>query len=71
MIALPRIKAGGQVSMRQTSRNRVLTVNVALAFVCLGHEEIRHVSANAVLVAHSVATKHFLQPELSVSQYNI
>ena len=43
----------------------VLTMNIALTLVGLSHEKIRDVSAYPVLVAHSVASKHLLQPVTS------
>ncbi len=39
----------------------MLTVNVALAFVSLSDEQIRHMSPDMVLVAHSIAAEYFLQ----------
>jgi hypothetical protein len=38
-----------------------LTVNVALAFVCLRHEEIRHMPADMILVANCIPAEHFLK----------
>lgn len=40
---------------------QALTVNVALSFVRLRDEQIRHVPSNVVFVAHGVATKDLLQ----------
>jgi len=39
----------------------MLTVNVALAFVSLSDEQIRYMSPDMVLVAHSIAAEYFLQ----------
>jgi hypothetical protein len=39
-----------------------LTVDVALPFVRLRHEQVRHVSADAILVAYSVSAKYLLEP---------
>jgi hypothetical protein len=37
-------------------------VDVALPFVRLRHEQVRHVSADAILVAYSVSAKYLLEP---------
>ena len=72
VIARPRIRAVCVSETRQRAKlatgYSVLTVNVTLAFVRLRHEQVRHMPANPVLVAHGVAAKDLLQPdgELSV-----
>jgi len=46
---------------------RLLTVDIALAFVCLSDKQVCHVPANAVLVRHCVSTKDFLEPILRLA----
>lgn len=40
-----------------------LTVDIALAFICLSNEQIRNMSTNMILVARSVTAEDLLQPE--------
>lgn len=61
VIALPRIRAGGMVSGTLKDLNRRLTVDVALSFIRLRHEQVGHVPSNAILVAHGISTKDLLQ----------
>jgi hypothetical protein len=40
-------------------------VDVALTLVRLGHEKVRHMPSNTVLVRDGVSAKHFLEPGAS------
>jgi len=42
-------------------QKKILTVDVALPLISLSHEQICHMSANAILITHCISTKHFLQ----------
>lgn len=42
---------------------RQLTVNIALALICLRNEEVGYVTTNMVLITGSIATEDFLQTE--------
>lgn len=64
VIARPRIKAAIVVSQAQIKYIKALTVNVALAFVCLSDKQVRHVPANSIFVRHCVSAKDFLEPVL-------
>lgn len=37
-----------------------LTMNITLALVSLGHEEICHMPPDSIFIAHSIASEHFL-----------
>jgi hypothetical protein len=43
-------------------------MNIALAFVRLRDEKIRHMPSNVILIANSVATKDLLKTATLVSQ---
>lgn len=70
VIALPRINAAqsGQC-LRSCIKNteRGLTVDVALALICLGNKEICNMSANVVLIADCIATKNLLKSEATLA----
>lgn len=39
----------------------ILTVDVALALICLRHKQVGNMSSDPVLIGYCVSTKHFLQ----------
>lgn len=43
------------------AQDRQLTVNIALALICLCHEQVRYVPSNVVLIADGIATEDLLQ----------
>lgn len=65
-MARPRIRAVGLSVKRSSSCIWLLTVDVALALVCLCNEQIRHMPANAILIRDRVSTKHLLKPKSGV-----
>lgn len=61
VMARPRISAAMCQSNARRQTQQRLTMNVALAFVCLRHKQIRYMSPDTVLIRDCVPSKHFLE----------